>query len=752
MIARVIEARKYVLSLFVTAVALSAWLSSSLTFDPNNRVFFGPGHDHYRALTDLEATFGSNTNLFFLIHSRDDLFRSEDLEPSLRWLSNQAWRIENVVSVDSVASYPHIVSTQDEIEVFDILDFICAEGDRCSESRAGALDKPYLKNRFVAGNASAFSVVAKVDLASASPGVVQSVAQQARDLRDEFKQKYPSLSIYLTGGVPMMQAFFEAAQSDSAVLLPSVVAVLSIGLYLFLGGFVPALLMLVLGLSTVAITFGFAGAWGLVINTATATVPLIVFTLVVAASMHVFLHIVREERLESREAVVRATITAVNANWRPVLLTASTTAVGLLSMLFVSAPPLRELGALSAIGVIVGAALTLSVVPCMFAFLPRLKTSNYLSFVQERMNRYAAWIERAQPRWIVWSFSVLLLIALIGTSKISFDEDFVRYFSKSTDFRRDTERITELMAGPYHIDVVFDSGSPAGVFERRSIQHIDEIVSFLREREDVENVISLLDVLREVAPAFSSSPNISELASDELAQLFLTYELSLDMGQSTKDLVDLDQRRARMSVLLGDVSMGNIRGLVQSLEGFLADRGLSNKVVVTGEGVPTAFLSSESIREMAVGIVVSVFASVLLVGAYFGSLKACATIFAATGLPILAGFGAWGWIESEIGMAATLVVATTIGVVIDDTIHLTYRYIDGLRNLDLTPWGATAYSIHKAGTAIFITSVVLVAGLLVLIVSDFRMNSTFGVCASLVVALALGYNLVLAPRLLSRLR
>jgi predicted RND superfamily exporter protein len=103
-------------------------------------------------------------------------------------------------------------------------------------------------------------------------------------------------------------------------------------------------------------------------------------------------------------------------------------------------------------------------------------------------------------------------------------------------------------------------------------------------------------------------------------------------------------------------------------------------------------------------------------------------------------------------MAATLVIATTIGVVIDDTIHLTYRYVDSLRHLDLTPWGATAYSVHKTGTAIFVTSVVLVAGLLVLVLSDFRMNSTFGVCSSLIIALALVYNLTVAPRLLNHLR
>ena len=136
----------------------------------------------------------------------------------------------------------------------------------------------------------------------------------------------------------MMDAFFTAAQKDSARLLPIVVVVLGLGLYVFLGGLIPTAFLIMLGLSAVIVAMGAASAVGLVINTATATAPLIVFTLVVAAAMHVFLHIVREERLDDSLAVRAAVKVAVNANWKPVVLTALTTAIGLSSMVFVTAP------------------------------------------------------------------------------------------------------------------------------------------------------------------------------------------------------------------------------------------------------------------------------------------------------------------------------------------------------------------------------------------------------------------------------
>ncbi len=253
----------------------------------------------------------------------------------------------------------------------------------------------------------------------------------AAELESDFKARYPTLSIHLTGGASMMRAFFDAAKHDASTLMVVVVAVLSIGLVVFLGGIVPALLMLLLGTSSVLITLGIAGWFGHTVNTATATVPLIVFTLVVASSMHVF-HILRENQLDSKEAVARAARTAVLANWRPVVLTVLTTAVGLLSMMFVSAPPLRELGVLSAIGVTVGGVLVLTVIPCLFGLIGKLKVSDHLVWLQNLLNTYAKWLERRRPRMVLPV--VLFGAALIGLPGVTIDEDFVRIFRLTLNF------------------------------------------------------------------------------------------------------------------------------------------------------------------------------------------------------------------------------------------------------------------------------------------------------------------------------
>jgi uncharacterized protein len=703
------------------------------------------------ALERMEARFGSNTSIVFLVVAEAPLWDEQQVPDAIRWVTEASWSIEQVVSVHSVATHPQVLVEGDDLLIEELLAYVCpSDAGGCLADRSAELNKRQLRSRLVGRDLKSFAIVADIDLADPALDTVTKIAREADKIKNSFKEEYPGLDIFITGGVPMMQAFYDAAKADSERLMILALLVLTFGLYIFLGGVLPTLLMVLLGASSVLVSMGVAGWMGFVINTATATVPLIVFTLVIAAAMHVFLHIVREEQLNGKENVYKAIRTSVAANWRPVLLTAATTGIGLLSMTLVSAPPLKEVGVLAAVGITSGAVFSVSVIPCLFTFFSRIKASNYLLKLQILMNRYAKWLERVRPRML--PVGLFFVISLIGLTHLTVDEDFVRYFSSDSAFRKDTEAITDQLSGPYHIDVIYDSGEIAGVYSPDAVAALMQLTEFLQGDDRVVNLASILDVLSEMHSVLNGSSPLKNTSADELAQYFLSYELSLGVGQSTRGLIDADHRNARISLLLGDVSMRDIRELDESIKHWAEKNVLADQIVVTGEGIPTAYLSSESIREMSIGILVSVFASALLVGLYFRRVSICIMIFCATVVPILAGFGIWGWISSDIGMAATLVIAITLGVVVDDTIHLTYRYVDSTKNLDLTPWGAIAYSVHKTGTAIVVTSVAIVAGLLVLLGSEFRMNSMFGICSSMVITLALLYNLTLAPALLHYVR
>ncbi|MEZ5559354.1 MAG: MMPL family transporter [Pseudomonadales bacterium] len=313
--------------------------SAGIAIDPNNRVFFSEQHEQYRELLDFEAVFGTSTSLVFVITNGKSLDQSQDVQQAVKWLTAQIWRVPHVTAVNSIATFPKVDTTTTEVNVTTYLDFICDEEEQCDPKRASALDSPVVANNLVSADRRSFAIVGGVDLFEPDARQVDEIFEAAQVLRQEFVTKFSDFRVYLTGGVPMMRAFVDAAAADSARLMPIAIMVLFGLLWLFFGGVVPALIMMLLGVISVASTMGVAGWFGHVLNTATATVPLITFTLVISNSMHLFFHILREDLRAPTTGIEDIVSTAVRANWKPMLLTSGTTVLGLASMLSVSAPP-----------------------------------------------------------------------------------------------------------------------------------------------------------------------------------------------------------------------------------------------------------------------------------------------------------------------------------------------------------------------------------------------------------------------------
>ena len=717
-----------------------------LKVNPNNRVFFSLTNQYFAELLDFESTFESNTNVTFSISADSDLFEDPSFVKAARWLEGESWRIDGVTRVDSLGSYPRGEYHDDEISLSTVLDHLCPK-DVCSRAISAEVIRPNHIGRFVSADFRTLAIVATVEFDIADLVAVSRINNQTKALVEAFRLEYPDYQINYSGAVPMMQAFVDASNKDLSLLVPVATVVFFVLLWTFLGSIGIAALMIAIGLMSIAATLGIAGWFGYVLNTATSTVPLVIFTLVIAASMHVFLYVSREESRNNSE-VRRCVRQAILANVSPVLLAAVTSIVGLLSLVFVASPPIKELGLLSALGVAIGTFLLLTFAPATLSYFRVIRPSKTVIAIQRGLNGQARKIENGEDRP---SFSVVFFIScLFGLPFLVIDEDFVRYFDAADPFRVNTEEMTERLSGPYHAEIVIDTGAAGGIFAPQTISLTKQIEDLLSVDPIVVNVFSMVDILEEAAKVFNEQVRLDQLSQEALAQYFLSFELALTKGQSIADFVDVDQSKMRISVLFGDASMAEIRAFEARISTWVrANVDTNFQVRVTGEGVPTAHLSGDSISEMSLGIFFSLLFSTFLLGAFYRKTKIALAAMLAISIPVLAGFGIWGAIVGEIGMAATMVVAVTIGVVIDDSIHLLFRYRDGHTNYDLSNLGAAAYSLHRTGAAVVATSIVLAGGFGVLMLSGFRMNSTFGVCSVLVIVLALVYNILLMPRVMA---
>jgi len=115
------------------------------------------------------------------------------------------------------------------------------------------------------------------------------------------------------------------------------------------------------------------------------------------------------------------------------------------------------------------------------------------------------------------------------------------------------------------------------------------------------------------------------------------------------------------------------------------------------------------------------------------------------------GFGLWGLLVGEVGLALSVVTTMTLGIVVDDTVHFLSKYLRAKREHGYDSADAVRYAFKHVGRALLTTSIVLVAGFVVLAQSHFKMNSDMGMLTSIVIAFALIADFFFLPPLLMKL-
>jgi predicted RND superfamily exporter protein len=114
-------------------------------------------------------------------------------------------------------------------------------------------------------------------------------------------------------------------------------------------------------------------------------------------------------------------------------------------------------------------------------------------------------------------------------------------------------------------------------------------------------------------------------------------------------------------------------------------------------------------------------------------------------IPATMAFGLWGLLVGEIGLGLSVVVSMTLGIVVDDTVHFISKYLRARESFNMTPADAIRHAFVTVGPAMWTTTVALVAGFMVLMLSDYRMSADMGLLSAITISIALIMDFLLLP-------
>ncbi len=736
----------------IAVILLMASGGRFLHFDNDYRIFFGEENPQLLAFENLQDTYTKNDNVLLVLAPKDGRVFTPQMLAAVQDITERAWQTPYSLRVDSVTNFQHTSARDDELTVADLVEEpLQLSTGELEGIRQIALAEPMLINRLISpgSHVTALNIVVELpgeDMTREVPEVVASV----RELKSYINTTYPQVDVYLTGLVMMNNAFPEASQWDMQHLMPLSLLLIMSMVFLQLRGFGGTVGTLLVTIFSILGAMGLAGWLGIALSPPVMSAPVIILTLGVADCVHILTNWMQGVRhgVDKRQAMVES----LRINLMPVFLTSITTAVGFLTLNFSDAPPFHDLGNISVFGVLLAFALSVLFLPALMMVLP-LRVKPGTKSGTHLMVHFSEWVIRHQRKLLpVMGIAILVLISLAPLNVAN--DIYVHYFDDKIEFRRDTDFALDNLTGMYYMDFSLDAGEESGVSRPEFMRQVEQFTDWLRQQPEVIHVNTITDTFKRLNknmhgddPDWHTLPGQRDLA----AQYLLLYEMSLPYGLDLNNQIDIEKRATRVAVTMKTISSVAVLNIEQRIHEWMQS---NTPDILTWGSSPTvmfAHIGMNNIHSMIIGTAVAlVVISFILIFA-LRSLRYGLVSLIPNLAPAAMAFGLWALIDGEVGLSLSVVAAMTLGIVVDDTVHFLSKYLRARREQGLNAADAVRYSFKTVGVALWITSLALIAGFLVLSTSSFELNAGMGVLTSIVIAFALLADFLLLPPLLIKL-
>ena len=741
--------RIFIMTLLVVMSAGSG--GRFIEFTNDYRVFFSEENPELQAFEEMQNIYTKTDNVLFVIAPEgNNVFNSSTLN-MIAELTELSWQIPYSTRVDSITNFQHTVAKEDDLLVGDLVDRRATLSlNDISYVREVALNEPLLVNRLVSASGHVTGVNVTIQLPGMSLTEVPEVAQFARELKRTLEANYPNHKIYITGLAMMNNAFGESSQNDMTTLVPMMFLTIIVVLGILLRSFSATISSIVMIFFTIIFAMGLMGWLGWKLTPASASAPTIIMTMAVADTVHLlvtFLHNLRKG-MNKDDAIADS----LRINIQPIFITSVTTAIGFLSMNFSDVPPFHDLGNVVAIGVLFAFVLSVTTLPAMVILMPmRIKVREEQK--NGVMNSVAnIVIEHRKFLLLVMGLIAIALIAFLPQNKL--DDGFVEYFDESVDFRQATDFSSQNLSGIYTIQYSLDQGGSGGVSEPKFLENVEIFSEWLRAQDEVMHVQTITDTFKRLNknmhaddPDFYRLPASRELA----AQYLLLYELSLPYGLDLNDQIGIDKSQTRLIITLENLYTEEMLGLEKRMSDWLDSNIEDVSYTVASPSLMFAHIGKRNVNSMLAGTTLALIVISFILILALRSRRIGLISLAPNLIPAGMAFGLWGLMVGQVGLSLSVVAGMTLGIVVDDTVHFLSKYLRARREKGMDEKEAVRYAFNTVGVALWVTSLVLVMGFLVLSQSHFSLNSDMGAMAAITIAIALIMDFLFLPPLLMRL-
>jgi len=593
--------------------------------------------------------------------------------------------------------------------------------------------------------------------------------QNITEIRDVISKYGENAKIHL-GGIPMIA-------DDMMSYIKSDIVVFGIGVFIFIiltlwfifRNFKWVAMPLLGCATSVIIMIGLLGLIGWKVTVISSNFIALMLILNMAMNIHVtvrFLQLKKEfPQLTKDEAVFEAS----KKMMLPILYTVLTTICAFLSLVFSGIKPIIDFGWMMTLGLIVSLLVTFLLLPSLL----NLFSSNdeidvkdtEKSFITSALGSFA----KNNKILIFGSTLIVVIFSIVGIFKLEVENSFINYFDKETEIYKGMKKIDDDLGGTTPLNIIlkfpvkkkeikeendeFDEWEEENEtnedkakywFTRDKMDKIIKVHDYLDSLPEIGKVLSFGSILR-----VAEDLNNKELQSLEIAVLYSKIPEAIKKEIVTP-YISVDEDEARISLRIKD-SLENLRrnDLIKKINSDLNTKlGLDRDeyklagVLILFNNLLQSLFKSQILTLGIVMLGIFLMFLVLFRNIVLASIGVVPNFIAAFFI-----LGIIGLLGIPLDMMTITIAAITIGIAVDNSIHYIYRFKEEFKKIN--NYNKTLDRCHSTvGVAILNTSITIVFGFSILVLSNFIPTIYFGVFTGIAMLLAMISVLTLLPKLL----
>ncbi len=800
----IIDYPKIALSLIIILIAFSFYFSKNFKMDASSDALLLEGDKDLKYLREVNERYGSK-DFLFLTYTPFSSFTDEETIINIQFLKSKLEKLSWVEKVITIIDVPLLKSTDEplmeRLKNYKNLSYPDIDKERGFKE---ILESPIYKNYVISedGKTSGIVVYLKPDKKlneyikikadyfdrSLKGKLTKDEKEKHKLFIDEYEEyknlynqknhqniteirevisKYSENAKIHLGGIPMIA-------DDMMSYIKSDIVVFGIGVFLFIVLIlwlvfknIKLVIIPLLGCSTsVIIMTGLLGLIGWKVTVISSNFIALMLILNMAMNIHVtvrFLQLRKEfNSFSNKEAILET----CKKMFLPILYTVLTTICAFLSLIFSGIKPIIDFGWMMTLGLTVSMAVTFTLLPSLLNIFTESENIDIKETEKSKITSSLASFSKKNTS-LIFSLAVLVVIfSIYGIAKLEVENSFINYFDKKTEIYKGMKKIDDQLGGTTPLDIIItfpqkkDNKSEDDDLDWEEENESEDEATYWFTRNKIDKILKVhdyLDSLPEIGKvlSFGSIIRVAEdLNGKELQSLEIAVLYSKIPDEIKKEIItpyiSVKNNEARISVRIKD-SLKDLRRneLIKKIQKEMNSKLLLNPeeyklagVLILFNNLLQSLFKSQILTLGIVMLGISFMFFILFRNITLSFIGVVPNFMAA--FFILGIIGAMG---IPLDMMTITIAAITIGIAVDNSIHYIYRFKEEFKKIK--DYNLTVDRCHNTvGMAILNTSVTIVFGFSILILSNFIPTIYFGVFTGIAMLLALISVLTLLPKLI----